>query len=140
MRGPSIAKQIPGYSVRPATEDDLEACNQLSRRVHGHDRGSELLDAIKEGTATVIEHDDRISGYATLIAFFGHAVAETNEDLKALIAAAPEFLGPGFLLPTRNANLFRWCLAHGLRVVNQAILISLGLYNEPAGAFLSSVQ
>jgi predicted N-acetyltransferase YhbS len=140
IQGPPIAKQIPGYSVRPAMEDDLEACNQLSRGVHGHDRGGELLDAIKEGTATVVEHDDRISGYATLVAFFGHAIGETNEDLKTLIGAAPEFLGPGFFLPTRNADLFRWCLAHGLRVVYQAMLMSIGLYNEPAGAFLSSVQ
>ena len=140
MQGPPVAKQIPGYSVRPATEDDLEACNQLSRRVHGHDRNGELLDAIKEGTATVVEHGDGMSGYATLIALFGLAVGESNEDLKALIGAAPEFLGSGFFLPTRNAELFRWCLAHGLRVVNQAILMSMGLYNEPEGAFLPSAQ
>lgn len=140
MQGPPVAKQIPGYSVRPASEDDLEACNQLSRRVHGHDRNGELFDAIREGTATVVEHGDRISGYTTLIAFFGHAVGESNEDLKAFIGAAPEFLGPGFFLPTRNTELFRWCLARGLRVVNQAILMSMGLYNEPEGAFLPSVQ
>jgi predicted N-acetyltransferase YhbS len=140
MQGPPVATQIPGYAVRSATEDDLEACNQLSRKVHGHDRGGELLDAIKEGTATVVEHGDRISGYATLIAFFGHAVGEGNEELKALIGAAPEFPGSGFFVPTRNADLFRWCLAQGLRVVNQAILMSFGLYNEPKGAFLPSVQ
>jgi hypothetical protein len=71
--------------------------------------------------------------------FFGHAIGETNEELKALIGAAPEFLGPGFLLPTRNAELFRWCLEHGLRVVQPMTLMSIGLYNEPAGAFLASV-
>ena len=140
MQGPPIAKQIPGYFVRLAGEDDLEACNLLSRSVHGHDRAGELIDAINKGTATVVERDNRISGYATLIAFFGHAVGDTNEDLKALIAAAPEFLGPGLLLPTRNADLFRWCLEHGLRIVNQSILMSLGLYNEPAGPFLPSIQ
>jgi len=140
MQGPAVAKVIPGFAVRPATEDDLDSCNQLSRKVHGHDRGGELLDAIKEGTATLVEHDGHISGYATLIAFFGHAVGETNEDLKALIGSATEFLGPGFILPTRNTDLFRWCLAHGLRVVFQSVLMSLGLYNEPRGAFLPSVQ
>jgi hypothetical protein len=36
--------------------------------------------------------------------------------LKALISAAKEFCGPGFLLPTRNGELFRWCLGDGLRV------------------------
>jgi len=59
--------------------------------------------------------------------------------MKALIGAAPAFLGPGFLLPTRNAELFRWCLDHGLRVVQPMTLMSVGLYNEPAGAFLPSV-
>jgi hypothetical protein len=29
---------------------------------------------------------------------------------------------------------------HGLRVVYQSVLMSFGLYNEPEGAFLPSVQ
>ena len=62
--------------------------------VHGHDRSGELLDAIREGSARVVEHGGRITGYTTGIAFFAHSVGETNEDLKALIAAAPEFAGP----------------------------------------------
>lgn len=139
MQGSPLGMQIPGYSVRPATGGDLDACNQVCRKVHGHDRSGELLDAIKKGTATVVEHRGRITGYATAVAFFGHAVGETNEELKALIGAAPAFLGPGFLLPTRNADLFRWCLEHGLRVVQPLTLMSIGLYNEPAGAFLPSI-
>jgi predicted N-acetyltransferase YhbS len=139
MQGSPPAAPIPGYTVRPATAGDLEACNQVCRRVHGHDRGGELRDAIAQGTANVVEHGGRISGYTTAIAFFGHAVGESNDDLKALIGAAPAFPGPGFLLPTRNGELFRWCLEHGLRVVHTMTLMSVGLYNEPAGAFLPSV-
>jgi GNAT superfamily N-acetyltransferase len=139
MQGQPLTVQIPGYIVRPAMVGDLDACNQVCLRVHGHDRGGELLDAIRRGTATVIEHCGRITGYATAVAFFGHAVGETNEELKALIGAAPSFLGPGFLLPTRNGELFRWCLEHGLRVVQPMTLMSTGLYNEPKGAFLASV-
>jgi hypothetical protein len=139
MQGTPLAVQIPGYTVRPATEHDLDACNQVCMHVHGHDRRGELLDAITQGTATVVEHGGRITGYATPIAFFGHAVGETNEALKALIGAAPAFPGPGFLLPTRNGELFRWCLDHGLRVVQPMTLMSVGLYNEPAGAYLPSV-
>jgi predicted N-acetyltransferase YhbS len=139
MQGSPLTAQIPGYTARPATAGDLEACNQVCRRVHGHDRGGELRDAIAQGNANVVEHGGRISGYTTSIAFFGHAVGETNEDLKALIGAAPAFPGPGFLLPTRNGELFRWCLKHGLRVVHTMTLMSVGLYNEPAGAFLPSV-
>lgn len=139
MQGGPLAVHIPGYTVRPATERDLDACNRLCAKVHGHNRGGELADAITQGAATLVEHDGRITGYAAPIAFFGHAVGETNEDLKALIGAAPAFLGPGFLLPTRNGELFRWCLEHGLRVVQTMTLMSQGLYNEPAGAFLPSV-
>src|SRR3712207_1232104 len=139
MQGKALAAQIPGFAVRPAAKGDLDACNLVCFKVHGHDRGGELLDAIKRGTATVIEHRGRITGYATAIGFMGHAVGETNEELKALIGAAPEFLGPGFLLPSRNWELFRWCLEHGLRVVQPMTLMSIGLYNEPAGAFLASV-
>ena len=139
MQGAPLAMQIPGYNVRPASERDLEACSQVCVKVHGHDRRGEVHDAIKQGAATIVEHGGRITGYATPIAFFGHAVGETNDDLKALIGAAPTFPGPGFLLPTRNGDLFRWCLDNGLRVIQPMTLMTVGLYNEPAGAFLPSV-
>lgn len=139
IQGPAIEQRIPGYAVRPATGEDLDACNELSLRVHGYHRGPELLEAIGQGTANVVEHDGRVSGYTTAIGFFGHTVGESNEDLKALIGAAPEFPGPGFLLPTRNGEVLRWCLEHGLRVVQPMTLMSLGLYSEPSGAFMPSV-
>jgi GNAT superfamily N-acetyltransferase len=139
MQGAPIGKRLSGYDVRPAKMQDLEACNSVCRHVHGHDRTGEVRDAIGQGTATVVEHDGRITGYATMVGFFGHAVGETNTDLKALIAAAPGFAGPGMLVPTRNADLFRWCLMNGLRVVQPMTLMSRGLYNEPRGAFLPSI-
>lgn len=139
MQGPAIKKTFDGYAVRNAGMQDLEACNQLALRVHGHHRGGELADAIGQGTATMVEHGGRISGYASSVAFFGHAVAETNADLEALIAAADSFGGPGFLMPSRNLELFRWCLGNGLRVVQPMTLMSMGLYNEPKGAFLPSI-
>ena len=51
-----------------------------------------------------------------------------------------KFVGLGFLLPARNGELFRWCLAHGLRVVQPMTLMSLGLYNEPGSIFLPSIK
>lgn len=139
MHGPPLALHIPGYTVRPAIAGDLKACNQVCRSIHGHDRGGELADAIQQQAAVVVEHAGRISGYATPIAFFGHAVGDTNEDLKALIGAAQAIPDPGFLLPIRNGELFRWCLEHGLRVMQTNTLMSVGLYNTPAGAFLPSI-
>ncbi len=47
-----------------------------------------------QGAASVVEPAGRITGYAAGIAFFAHAVAETNEDMKAPIGAAPAFPGP----------------------------------------------
>jgi GNAT superfamily N-acetyltransferase len=139
LQGAPIAADIHGYSVRTATGDDVGECNRVCLLVHGHDRSGEVHDAIRHGQARVVEHDGRISGYTTGVAFFAHTVGETNEDLKALIGAASEFGGPGFLLPVRNAELFRWCLEHGLRVVQVMTLMTLGLYNEPAGAYLPSI-
>lgn len=138
MQGPPIGTKIPGRSVRPARETDLASCKRVGRIVHGYDRGSEVLDAIRAGTATVVEHDGRITGYATAMAFFGHAVGKTVDDVKALIGAADSFAGPGILVPARSA-LFPWCLENGLRVVQVMTLMSRGLYNEPAGAYLPSV-
>jgi len=139
MNGAPLGLKFPGYDVRPARKDDLAACNALCQRVHGHHRGGELEDAIKAGSACVVEHLGKITAYATDVAFFAHAVAETNQGLMALIGAAPGFHGGGFLLPTRNGELFRWCLQNGLRLVHQMTLMTIGLYNEPDGAYLPSV-
>ena len=140
MQGTPLALRLPGYDVRPARADDLAVCNHLCLRVHGHHRGGDLLDAIQQSMAHVVERQGRITGYSTGIGWFHHAVAETNDDLKALIGVAPAFLGPGFLVPSRNGELFRWCLNQGLRVVAQATLMTIGLYNEPTGGvYLPSV-
>ena len=139
INGAPLHLKFPGYDVRPARAADVAACNALCQRVHGHHRGGELDDAITAGTACVVEHLGKITAYATDVAFFAHAVAETNQCLKALIGAASSFPGGGFLLPTRNGEMFRWCLENGLRLVHQMTLMTIGLYNEPAGAYLTSV-
>ncbi len=139
MRGEPLGKSIPGCQVRAATTADLHHTSRLCRIVHGHDREGEVAEAIDEGVAKVVERGGRVTGYTTGIAFFGHSVGETLTDLQALIAAAESFGGPGMLVPTRNAPLFRWCLENGLRVVQPMTLMSLGLYNEPAGAWLPSI-
>jgi len=139
MQGTPIQRTPQGYKVRSAQPGDVGACNDLCVRVHGHDRGGELNDAIQQGTAMVAESEGRIKAYASSIAFFGHAIGEGNRDLQALVSAATEFQGPGILVPTRNAGLFRWCLESGLRVVQPMTLMTTGLYNEPAGAYLPSI-
>ena len=139
MQGAALEVRFAGYDVRPAAETDIAACNLLCRRVHGFDRAVELRDAIAAQTAKVVEHLGQITGYATGAGSSGHAVAGTNQDLKALIGAAPTFPGPGFLVPTRNHEVFAWCLASGLRLVMQMTQMTIGLYNEPCGAWRPSI-
>jgi hypothetical protein len=139
MQGPAIQKMPRGYQVRPAQVADLMACNDLCLQVHGHDRGGELKDAIEAGNAVVAEANGLIRAYATSLAFSGHAVGQTNDALEALITTAKQFQGPGILVPIRNARLFRWCLDNGLRVVQTMTLMTIGLYNEPAGSYLPSI-
>jgi GNAT superfamily N-acetyltransferase len=139
LQGRTAERSIAGCTVRLAVAEDLDACNALSMRIHGFDRGTELAQAIERQSASVVERGGRITGYATALAFFGHATAETNTDLQALIASAESFGGAGILVPSRNSALFRWCLANGLHVVQPMTLMSTGLYNEPAGAWLPSI-
>jgi predicted N-acetyltransferase YhbS len=139
LQGAPPLLSLPGLGVRTARDEDVAACGDLCARVHGHDRNGELRDAIAAGTAAVVERPGRISGYATGFGYGWHAVAETNEDLIALLGSAEAFIGLGILVPSRNAELLNWCLAHGLRIVQQSTLMTIGLYSEPAGAYLPSV-
>lgn len=139
MQGKTKERSITGCTVRAATAEDVDACNRLSRRIHGFDRGAELAQAVQHGTALVVERGGRITGYTTHLAFFGHSTAETNPDLEALIASVDGFAGSGILVPTRNTELFQWCLRNGLRMVQPMNLMSVGLYNESAGAWLPSI-
>ena len=139
IQGGPLGIKTEGYHVRKMTGADLEAVDNLAFRVHGHTRHNEVAGAIDHGTAAVVEHNGKITGYTTGVGFFGHSVGESNRDLQALIGAAEDFPGPGFLLPTRNSELLRWCLSHGLRIVQPLTLMSRGIYQEPRGAFLPSI-
>jgi len=140
MQGRPRTKSISGVTVRAATQADLPRCDDLCERVNGHHRSGEVRDGIAHGAAKVAERNGRIVAYTSGLAFFGHSVAETTEDLCALIASADGFGGPGILLPTRNHELFNWCLHNGLKVVEPMTLMTTGLYNEPRGAYLTSVS
>jgi hypothetical protein len=139
FQGAPIRANIEGTRVRVAINTDIGACDALCIRVHGHPRTGELADAIAQGNAKIVERAGRITGYTTQIAFFGHTVGETTDDIIALIAAAEMFAGPGFLAPMRNGALMRWCLAKGLRVTQPLNLMTMGLYAEPSGAHLPSI-
>lgn len=145
LQGKPIQAVIPGRTVRVATESDLESCNTVCRAVHGHDRNGELIDSIKQGIAKVVIYDNKITGYTSGLTYFNHSVGFTNDDIKALIASeittttTDSYGGPGILIPTRNAELFRWCLENKLRLVHQLTLMTIGMYNEPVGSYMPSI-
>jgi len=139
IQGKPLNLKIEGYEVSPLTAADVEEADRLCLQVHGHRRTGELRGAAARGVGAVVRHAGRISGYTTTLGFFGHTVGESSEDVKALIGAAREFPGAGFLLPTRSSELLRWCLRQGLRIVQPLTLMSKGLYQEPRGAFMPSI-
>ncbi len=128
------------HDVRPAVPEDIAACNEICRSIHGFSREMELRQAIDQRVAIVyIDTTGEVTGYAAGIGFFGHAVAKTNEVMKALIANAPVILGHGFFVPGRNPDLIRWLLDVGFRIVWPANLMSVGNYVDPTAPFLPSI-
>jgi len=91
----------------------------------------------------VVEREGRITGYLSAATFWlmNHGVAKTELDMRALLAGAgalsPEPLS--LLLPTRQANLFRWCLHQGMRAIKPMTLMTMGHYQEPEGCYFPSV-
>lgn len=130
---------VPGASVRPATPGDIDTCDAIYRAVHGHDRHDELRHWVDVGSARVVERSGAITGYATGVGYFWHAVGKTDDDVIALLAAAETIEGLGILVPSRNTALMAWCFDAGLRIVQQSTLMSIGLYNEPQGSWLPSI-
>ena len=143
MSGRPVSKPASGATVRRLTEQDLGACDALCLRIHGFSRSSELADAVRLLAPVVVERDGRVTGYLTAPTFWiaNHGVAETEDDMKALIlgAGAAHAEPLSFLLPTRQASLFRWCLGEGLQAVKPMTLMTLGAYRAPNGSYLPSV-
>jgi predicted N-acetyltransferase YhbS len=141
MRGnpvPSIVGKK--HDVRAARSEDISACNEICISVHGFSREIELRQAIDQQVASVnIDNTGNITGYAAGIGWLGHAVAKTNEVLKALVANASAIIGPGFFVPGRNSDLLGWLLDAGFRMVWPANLMTVGNYQDPTAPFLPSI-
>lgn len=144
MQGEPIQAAILGRTVRTASIEDIDYCNDICKQIHGHDRNGEIIDSIQQGKAKVVIHSGKITGYTCGLDFFNHSVGLTNDDLKVLIASVAtdngNYGGSGILIPTRNTQLFHWCLNNGLKLVQQLLLMTVGMYNEPAGSYMPSIS
>lgn len=139
INGTPFTAEIDGRTIRQLTAKDVENANKLCIAAHGISRKNEIAGAAESGSGIVVENNGNLSGYATLLGFFGHAVAQTNDDLKALIGSGREIAGTGILLPTRNGEVLRWCLENGLRIVMPMSLMSKGYYQTPRNPFFPSI-
>jgi predicted N-acetyltransferase YhbS len=142
MSGKPASGPVAGIDVRPLRRADVQACEELCRRVHGFERTNELRAAMRAFAPVVAVREGGVVAYATALAFWpmAHGVAETDEDMQALLlgAAAASDEPLAILVPMRS-RLFAWCLGEGLRSVKPMNLMTLGFYQEPRGAWFPSV-
>jgi GNAT superfamily N-acetyltransferase len=143
MRGKPAGAPPSRFAVRPMTSQDLDACASLSTNVHGFDRRTEVRDALQAFTPFVVERDGRTTGYMTAPTFWiaNHGIAETEEDMRALVEGAAMALQEpvAFLVPARRTSFFRWCLSEGMKVMKPMVLMALGEYRDPTGCYVPSV-
>ncbi|MGB7959374.1 MAG: GNAT family N-acetyltransferase [Nitrososphaeraceae archaeon] len=120
-------------------DNDVSVCNELCKSVHGFSMELELRQAKDHGVATMIEQDGIVTGYAAGLGILGHAVAKSNEELKALIINASAILGPGFFVPARNQELVNWLFKNAFQIGWPANLMTIGPYQDPVTPFLPSL-
>ena len=143
IEGRLAGEVAPGFEVRPLREEDHAACAELCRRVHGFERTNELKNTPPVLTSFAALREGRLTAYGSALTFWAlnHAVSESEEDMRALLTgvslASAEPLS--FILPSRQSNLFRWCLQQGLRVIKPMTLMAMGRYQRPQGCYLPSV-
>jgi hypothetical protein len=143
MQGQSLKSEINHASNRSArlvlNNNDISMCNELCKSAYGFSRDLELRQAVDQGVAFMIERDGVVTGYTAGIGIFGHAVAKSNGELKALIGNASTILGPGFLVPGRNHEIINWLLENRFQIGWPANLMTIGPYQEPRLSFLPSL-
>jgi len=131
------------WEIRSLTASDMAGCDALHESIHGHPRTNELGDALATGTPIVALRDGRVRAYmaAPTIWLANHGVAETEEDMQALLLGAARLAQQpiSFLMPARRAGLFRWCLTQGFRAIRPMTLMTIGEYREPRGSYFPSV-
>lgn len=142
MSGKPRSGPVDGVQVRPLGESDLDACGALCKKVHGFERNGSLRDAEHAFQPFVAERDGRIVAYAAAPTYWpmSHGVAETEDDMKALLkGAAAQIDDPIALLVPLLSGLYRWGLEEGLRAVKPMNVMAMGSYQEPRGSWYPSV-
>jgi len=131
------------WQIRPLTELDMQDCETLHERVHGYSRSNELRDALATRAPMAAIRSGQVCAYlaAPTNWLANHGVAETDEDMGALVVGAARMANRplSFLLPVRRSALLRWCLTHGFRSSRPMTLMTIGEYCEPQKPYCPSV-
>src|SRR5687768_2484317 len=90
VEGKPKGKAPAGFDVQLLRTGDLRQCALLCTRVHGFDRTNELRDALELFSPVVAQREGRIVAYASAPFYWklNHGVAETEEDMRALLMGA----------------------------------------------------
>jgi GNAT superfamily N-acetyltransferase len=141
---PQSTQHDPEWQIRRLNEVDMQSCEELHERVHGYSRTSELRDALVTGAPTAAVRSGRVCAYmaAPTNWLANHGVAETDEDMCALLVGAARMARQplSFLLPVRRSALFRWCVSKGFRSSRPMTLMTIGEYRKPQNPYCPSVN
>ena len=109
-------------------------------------RKNELAGMIEVGPSFgCVPHGKFVNGKCVAMqipGFFGYGAAETPRDLLDLAQGAARNLPEPmrrFLLPVRQGELFSNALSRGFRCVKTLNLMSIGPYEDPTGAWYTSI-
>ena len=141
MEGKFRSQPLSGVEVRPMVSEDVDECAALCKKLYGCDRTSDIEYALNFFSPFVAGRQGRIVAYTCAVSALSHSVAETEEDMQALllgVAASNSEAQISFHLPLRYANLFRWCLQEGLRVLKPLAVMAVGEYRQPHGCYFPS--
>ncbi len=131
-------------AIRAMTTDDIDAADRWCKTHFGFSRGNDirqLLAMLLPGF--VKEREGRIVAYK-IATLFGHAAAETNEDLLGIASHAAKHLPPPVavaIVPLGQKELYRAALKAGyrtLKVLNYMSLDDCSTYPGPAMASIQS--
>lgn len=137
-----VPAEMPDGSVRPVSEGDLDEIEELSLRIYRVSRRNEVASTIRSPFRPFLrERGGRVTGYFAL-GMAGHGVAETEDDMLALVREAARQVPPDFhrvFCPLTEGSLYRSFLAAGFRNVKVMNLMALGPYQRPDGVWVPSV-
>jgi len=138
---PAITEADSKWQIRPVAEADIDECVSLHERIHDYSRRNELRDA--QGAVAAVR-DGRIRAYLSAPTNWlaNHGVAETDDDMRALLVGAARIADRplSFLLPVGCASLLRWCLSKGFRSTRPMTLMTIGEYRKPRTPYCPSVS